>query len=214
MAEKNTTFGDKTNSSLLGINQVIGDNLQNLEEFKKQIFFDLRCCCPAIIKSINYEEMTVSVQPVIKEKIKFGTQEIKEFQLPEIFDVPLIFLSSNQGINISFPVKEEDECLLFFADTCIDTWWQSGGIQSQFEERRHDMSDCFCLPCQMSQKNKINDITESLKLKYKNSEFEIKEDGIYINGFNINNHRHQVQIGDQVYTTSAWIQSKGELNEV
>ena len=205
MAEKNTTFGDKTSSSLLGINQVIGDNLQNLEEFKKQIFFDLRCCCPAIIKSINYEEMTVSVQPVIKEKIKFGTQEVKEFQLPEIFDVPLIFLSSNQGINITFPVKEEDECLLFFADTCIDTWWQSGGIQSQFEERRHDMSDCFCLPCQMSQKNKINNITESLKLKYKNSEFEIKEDGIYINGFNINNHRHQVQIGDQVYTTTTWV---------
>ena len=205
MAEKNTTFGDKTSSSLLGINQVIGDNLQNLEEFKKQIFFDLRCCCPAIIKSINYEEMTVSVQPVIKEKIKFGTQEIKEFQLPEIFDVPLIFLSSNQGISITFPVKEEDECLLFFADTCIDTWWQSGGIQSQFEERRHDMSDCFCLPCQMSQKNKINDITESLKLKYKNSEFEIKEDGIYINGFNINNHRHQVQIGDQVYITTTWV---------
>lgn len=205
MAEKNTTFGDKTNSSLLGINQVIGDNLQNLEEFKKQIFFDLRCCCPAIIKSINYEEMTVSVQPAIKEKIKFGTQEIKEFQLPEIFDVPLIFLSSNQGINISFPVKEEDECLLFFSDTCIDTWWQSGGIQSQFEERRHDLSDCFCLPCQMSQKNKINDITESLKLKYKNSEFEIKEDGVYINGFNINNHRHQVVIGDQVYTTTTWV---------
>ena len=205
MAEKNTTFGDKTNSSLLGINQVIGDNLQNLEEFKKQIFFDLRCCCPAIIKSINYEEMTVSVQPVIKEKIKFGTQELKEFQLPEISDVPLIFLSSNQGINITFPVKEEDECLLFFSDTCIDTWWQSGGIQSQFEERRHDLSDCFCLPCQMSQKNKINDITESLKLKYKNSEFEIKEDGIYINGFNINNHRHQVRIGDQVYTTTTWV---------
>ena len=205
MAEKNTTFGDKTSSSLLGINQVIGDNLQNLEEFKKQIFFDLRCCCPAIIKSINYEEMTVSVQPVIKEKIKFGTQELKEFQLPEISDVPLIFLSSNQGISITFPVKEEDECLLFFADTCIDTWWQSGGIQSQFEERRHDMSDCFCLPCQMSQKNKINDITESLKLKYKNSEFEIKEDGIYINGFNINNHRHQVQIGDQVYITTTWV---------
>lgn len=205
MAEKNTTFGDKTNSSLLGINQVIGDNLQNLEEFKKQIFFDLRCCCPAIIKSINYEEMTVSVQPVIKEKIKFGTQELKEFQLPEISDVPLIFLSSNQGISITFPVKEEDECLLFFSDTCIDTWWQSGGIQSQFEERRHDLSDCFCLPCQMSQKNKINNITESLKLKYKNSEFEIKEDGIYINGFNINNHRHKVVIGDQVYTTTTWV---------
>ena len=205
MAEKNTTYGDKTNSSLLGINQVVGDSLQNLEEIKKQIFFDLRCCCPAIIKNINYEEMTVSVQPVIKEKIKFGTQEVKEFQLPEIFDVPLIFLSSNQGINITFPVKEEDECLLFFADTCIDTWWQSGGIQSQFEERRHDMSDCFCLPCQMSQKNKINNITESLKLKYKNSEFEIKEDGIYINGFNINNHKHKVQIGDQVYTTTTWV---------
>lgn len=205
MAEKSTTFGDYTDKSLFGVSELAGGDLQILQELRKQIMFSLRCCCPAIIKSINYDEMTVVVQPVIKENIKFGTQEVKEFKLPEIFDVPLVYLSSKDA-SITFPISVNDECLLFFADTCIDSWWQSGGIQSQFEERRHDLSDCFCLPCQMSQPKKITQISEeSLKLRYGENEFEVKSDGIYYNKKNIINHKHQVIIGDQVYTTTNMI---------
>lgn len=206
MSEKNITFGDVTGKSLLGTNELSGGSLQNLQELKKQIFFDLRCCCPAIIKSINYDEMTVTAQPVIKENIKFATQEVKSFQLPEIFDIPIVYLSSGNDISITFPLEVNDECLLFFSDTCIDSWWQSGGIQAQFEERRHDLSDCFCLPCQMSQPRKLKNVnSDSIKLNYKDTQFEIKDDGIYVNDKNINNHKHNVVIGDSVYTTSTWV---------
>lgn len=155
---KTSTSGDTTENSITGINELVGGEVQRFKDIAKQLKFELRCCCPAIIKSINYDECTVIVQPVIKEKIQYGTQELKEMQLPEIQDVPLIYPSSQNGFSITFPVQINDECLLFFADTCIDAWWQSGGIQSQFEERRHDLSDCFCMPCQMSLpfKNKVN----------------------------------------------------------
>lgn len=162
-----STAGKTTDNSTPGINQLAGGQIQEQEGIKKQIAFDIRCCCPAIIKSIDLERAVVTCQPVIKEKIQMGTQELREMQLPEIADIPLIYPSSQNGFSITFPVQEGDECLLFFADTCIDAWWQSGGIQSQFEERRHDLSDAFCLPCQMSQPFKNTISSNSLDIRFK-----------------------------------------------
>jgi hypothetical protein len=34
---------------------------------------------------------------------------------------------------------------------CIDYWWLRGGVQNQFEVRRHDISDAFCIPGPWSQ---------------------------------------------------------------
>ena len=205
MAIDTSTYGKSTGSSILGLKEQTEDVLQWLEEYKKQILFDLRCCCPAIIKSIQYDEMTVSVQPVIKEKIKFGTQEVQEMQLPEIFNVPLVYLSAGD-ISVTFPVHINDECLLFFADTCIDSWWQSGGVQSQFEERRHDMSDCFCLPCKMSQPNKITDFNKSeVEIRNKNKRLSVSEDAVKIDGKDIEKHTHTVSTHAGVYITSTMI---------
>lgn len=227
MAENNTSFGKTSGSSVLGVNQLAGQQQQLNEELKKQVMFDIRCCCPAIIKSINLDEMTATVQPVIKEKIQFGSLELQEMQLPEIQDVPIISLSSGSKSDrtiISFPLHVNDECLLFFSDTCIDAWWQSGGIQSQFEERRHDLSDCFCLPCQMSQplKNEIvktprwvynedgtisqngfRKVTDGLALQkgetsviLEDGSLEFVADKIMFNGgaMNMNNHYHTITI--------------------
>ncbi len=141
----------------VGINQYTGGIEQDLEELKKQVKFDIRCCLPAIIKDIDYDAMTVAVQPVIKENVILSGGKVESLQLPVIYDVPVLFLSSgfnDDKVSIKLPLTLDSECLLFFADICIDAWWQSGGIQSQFEDRRHDLSDCFCLPCQMSQVNK------------------------------------------------------------
>jgi hypothetical protein len=54
------------------------------------------------------------------------------------------------------PVKNGDECLVIFADMCIDAWWSNGGIQNQIERRRHDLSDAICIPGIWSQKKKIS----------------------------------------------------------
>ena len=106
---KTDTLGNTTNNSMFGLNS-ISDNDQS-ESLKKQIKFEIRCCCPAIIKKINYDNMTVTVQPVITERIVLGTQEEQEMQLPEIQDVPIVYLSTG-GINnrsaIKLPLNIDD----------------------------------------------------------------------------------------------------------
>jgi hypothetical protein len=63
------------------------------------------------------------------------------------------------GCTLTFPVKEGDECLVIFADRCIDFWWQSGGIQEPVDGRMHDLSDAFCIVGPQSQAKKISGIS-------------------------------------------------------
>jgi Phage protein Gp138 N-terminal domain len=53
-------------------------------------------------------------------------------------------------------VQAGDECLVIFADYCIDAWWQSRGTGNvQLDKRRHDLSDGFALIGPWSQPHKI-----------------------------------------------------------
>lgn len=67
------------------------------------------------------------------------------------------------GFALTFPVAAGDECLVVFADACIDSWWQSGGVQNQAEKRRHDLSDGIVIPGLWSQPNKLA-IGEGIRL--------------------------------------------------
>lgn len=99
----------------------------------------LRVAIPGIVTEVNYSAQTVSVQPTIREKIEMdGTYQWVE--LPILINVPF-FVYSGGGYCITLPVSPGDECLVIFADSCIDAWWQSGGVQNQVERRRHDLSD-------------------------------------------------------------------------
>ena len=99
----------------------------------------LRVAIPGIVTEVNYSAQTVSVQPTIREKIEMdGTYQWVE--LPILINVPF-FVYSGGGYCVTLPVSPGDECLVIFADSCIDAWWQSGGVQNQVERRRHDLSD-------------------------------------------------------------------------
>ncbi|MFW8450019.1 Gp138 family membrane-puncturing spike protein, partial [Klebsiella pneumoniae] len=74
------------------------------------------------------------------EKDESGAQV--SVNLPLLVDVPVVFPRGG-GCTLTFPVKPGDECLVIFADRCIDFWWQSGGIQEPVDERMHDLSDAF-----------------------------------------------------------------------
>lgn len=99
----------------------------------------LRVAITGVVTEVNYSAQTVSVQPTIREKIEInGTYQWVE--LPILINVPF-FIYSGGGYCITLPVSPGDECLVIFADSCIDAWWQSGGVQNQVERRRHDLSD-------------------------------------------------------------------------
>lgn len=116
------------------------------DKLKQQI----RCAVPGVIQSFDNVKCTAEVQPAITEIFYNYNGEKKNIKLPLLQDVPVIFPASGSAM-LSFPVNKGDECLLIFADMCIDGWWQNGDIQNQAEQRRHDLSDAFAILSPFSQ---------------------------------------------------------------
>nr|DAL44261.1 MAG TPA_asm: baseplate component [Caudoviricetes sp.] len=125
---------------------------------RKTLSEQMRVALPGIIQSFDPESLTAVVQPAIRyiERDNDGNKSTKDY--PLLVDVPVVFPRGG-GCTLTFPVKEGDECLVIFADRCIDFWWQSGGIQEPVDGRMHDLSDAFCIVGPQSQAKKIGGIS-------------------------------------------------------
>ena len=106
----------------------------------------LRVALPGTIVSFNAAQQTVVVQPAITEieRVPNGGGTYAPTALPQLLDVPVI-LPRAGGFTLTLPVAAGDECLVIFGDSCMDAWWQSGGQQNQFEQRRHSLADGFAI---------------------------------------------------------------------
>lgn len=127
----------------------------------------LRSSIPAKVVSFDADTQTCVVQVVIQEVVlkpppatsqvpnPGTTQNIPTTEtIPNLEDVPIIMMRV-PGWSLTFPIVEGTECLIIFADMCIDGWWQNGGINPQFDKRRHDLSDGLALFGPWSQPNKL-----------------------------------------------------------
>jgi hypothetical protein len=103
------------------------------------------------------------VTAVVQPAIRYIERDNDGNKAPRITRCWWMFLSfsSRWRLYADFPVKEGDECLVIFADRCIDFWWQSGGIQEPVDGRMHDLSDAFCIVGPQSQAKKISGISTS-----------------------------------------------------
>lgn len=120
---------------------------------------------PGVIVSFNAAACTAQVQPTIQGSTQNEQGDSAAVNLPVLPDVPVIFPRGGNFI-LSFPIKEGDEVLVVFASRCIDSWWQSGGVQQPAEDRMHDLSDGFAIPGPFSQATAISDIsTEATQLR-------------------------------------------------
>lgn len=147
--------------------RTFGDEMSRLKELSKQIKNNIRVCIPAKIVSIDYDKMTCQCQPLIREKMRLSSGEYAGIDLPLLLDVPIVYPGS-LNYSITFPLNVDDEGLVIFSDMCIDTWWQSGDVQDQFEVRRHDLSDGFFIPAQMSQPRKYSVIDQqNLEIRHR-----------------------------------------------
>lgn len=140
---------DKTRSGALA--EVLASERKTLNE-------QLRVALPGIIQSFDPDTVTAVVQPAIRyiERDNDGNTSTQDY--PLLVDVPVIFPRGG-GCTLTFPVSAGDECLVIFADRCIDFWWQSGGIQEPVDGRMHDLSDAFCIVGPQSQAKKIGGIS-------------------------------------------------------
>ncbi len=131
---------------------------ETFESERKVLKEQIRVALPGIIQSFNPDAVTAVVQPAIRyiERDNDGNKVTQDY--PLLVDVPVVFPRGG-GCTLTFPVKAGDECLVIFADRCIDFWWQSGGIQEPVDGRMHDLSDAFCIVGPQSQAKKISGIS-------------------------------------------------------
>ena len=136
----------------------------------------LRCAVPAIVQSWDANAQTITAKPAIKEILNLQGVE-SETEIPLLVDVPVVMPRAG-GFGLLMVPKQGDECLIVFSDMCIDAWWQSGGIQSQAERRRHDLSDGFAIMGVWSQPNKPQAFpTEGISLQNADGSVAITIDG-------------------------------------
>lgn len=166
---------------MLKLSERTQDKIEFYQRFKDNIGFDLRVAAPGIIKEVDYAQQTCTVQIAIREKLNFNGN-LEWAEIPLLLDVPF-FVYSGGGYCLTLPIKSGDDCLVVFADNCIDAWWQSGGIQNQVERRRHDFSDGFAIIGFRSQPSTVSSYssgTAQLRNASGNTYLEISGDNINI----------------------------------
>ncbi len=107
----------------------------------------LRVALPATVVSFDPVKQTVVVQPAINESERVSA-ELATIRLPQLVDVPVVFPRAG-GFALTLPIQAGDECLVVFADACMDAWWQSGAplkngqieTQNEIKRRRHALAD-------------------------------------------------------------------------
>ncbi len=105
---------------------------------------------PGIIEEFDPDQITASVQPAIQARIQAMDGTFSFQNMPLLQDVPVMF-SRGGPFELTFPVQSGDECEVWISRQCIDSWWQSGGVQPPAHPRMHDLSDGFCLVGPVSQ---------------------------------------------------------------
>ena len=126
------------------------------QALKSSIEQEMCVAMPGVIVSYDDASQTATIQPAIREG-HAGTH----YQLPLLTDVP-VQMPGGAGIAMHFAVNPGDECLVVFSDTCMDSWFQRGGVQLPMIPRRHSLSDGFALVGFRSQPNALPPLGDNL----------------------------------------------------
>ena len=123
---------------------------RDIADLKREIASSMHCALPGTVTSFDPETQTVSVQPALKRGL---------FSLPVIRDVPVFFPGSKDQA-VTWPVSAGDECLLIFADSDIDRWFDSGETEEPFSARQHSLPDAFAFVGFRSRPNALQDMPD------------------------------------------------------
>ncbi|MBG9773573.1 Gp138 family membrane-puncturing spike protein [Brevibacillus laterosporus] len=162
-----------------------------------KIFSTMRVSVPGIIKKFDHETQTAEVQIALREHVQQEDLQYVWTKIEPLLDVPVVFPRGG-GYVLTFPIKEDDECLIVFSDMCIDAWFTLGKLQNQIEKRRHDLSDAICIPGLWSQPRKLKDFSQnhvelrdedrSQFIRMKPGVIDLVSPTVRVNGVNITTH--------------------------
>jgi|26BtaG_2_1085354.scaffolds.fasta_scaffold02703_6 hypothetical protein len=143
--------------------EVSGDNYADGQAQIESKLMDVHTALPAIIISFDADTRTVTAQPTVQRVFSEGEGLEGATNLPPCVDVPVIFPMGG-GYELTFPIKAGDECLLIFAERCIDGWFESGQPTQPNDFRQHDLSDAFAIVGVRSLANKQPVWTDGVEL--------------------------------------------------
>jgi hypothetical protein len=153
-------------------NEMLRRTLENLKA-------NFHCAKPGIVEALN-DDGTVNVQVAIREQVNING-DLQWMDIPLLLDCPVAMHCSDKYMVVS-SIKKGDECLVVFADNCIDAWWQSGGVQNQIEKRRHDLSDGIAIFGIRSLPRKTENFpTDGIQVRNEDGSVKIEITGTTIN---------------------------------
>ena len=130
---------------MLGLPQLLKTPTAQIDAAFNQFGSQLRVATIATVVSFDEATQTVSVQPNVQEIMTPGDDAVPiAVTLPQLDDVPICMMRAG-GWSLTLPIAAGDECIVIFADACIDAWFQHGGTQPQMDKRRHDLSDAIAI---------------------------------------------------------------------
>lgn len=131
------------------LDQRLNPSLARFTQLFSGVMQSLRVCLPAVVQSFSPgPPQTVTVQIATNEFVlkNIGVDNNLDLAtvslaLPVLTDVP-VQIQNGGGYSLTFPIKAGDECMILFADTPLDVWFQNGGLgNNPISQRRHSLSD-------------------------------------------------------------------------
>ena len=163
--------------------------MQTLDGLKRQTSDELNCMRIGIVQKVYNDDLTVDVLIANKKTISLnndGTQNVQDFP---IIRAKIVYCNPFE----TFPINQDDECVLLFADREIENWFINGGVNTEGYPRMHALTDAVAIFGIRSLPKMISILTDALHLFYgaselimKQAQTDIKSTTININATNVN----------------------------
>lgn len=127
---------------------------EKADAFRSLLASTMHFALPGIVQSFDPVTQTAEILPAVHDRLRDGSV----VELPLLRDVP-VFFPGGSASALTFPVSAGDECLVIFADACIDEWY-AGTDPAESSSRRHDLSDAFAFVGFRSRANALTDFSE------------------------------------------------------
>lgn len=156
------------------VNPTLTNILQNNVQ---KAFLELLCCRIGIVQEFYPDDITADfliVNKVTKGLNKDGTQKVEDWAK---IRAKVCYASPHE----TFPLKPGQECILWFSDREIESWFINGNTNAIAHSRMHDETDCIAIAGLRSMPQMIQILRDALHLFYGNSDIQLHSNKIIAN---------------------------------
>lgn len=143
----------------------------------QKAFLELLCCRIGIVQKFYPEDITADflvVNKVTKGLNKDGTQKVQDWAT---IRAKVCYASPHE----SFPLRPGQECILWFSDREIESWFINGNTNAISHSRMHDETDCIAIAGLRSMPQMIQILRDALHLFYFESDIQLHQTEIISN---------------------------------